>query len=111
MLDIGRTAVANNLFGAFVNSNILGILVFSLWLGFVLMKQREHNEHIRYFVGIMEGLTESLMGMLQFVIDFTPIAVLSLLASHVSGASIFCNSIVLLAAQEHCYAWTGLFVK
>eukprot|EP01083_Nonionella_stella_P122071 367040_1 len=87
-LNIGRSMLDNNLFGAFVRQNILGVIVFSLWLGFVLMRHQRRSQTVGTMLSMMRDLKDALMSMVEVVIEFTPIAVMSLVAGQLTSQEV-----------------------
>ena len=59
-----------------------GVIVFSLWIGFLLQRQ-QHLPATRNMLQMMDEFNQALMKMIMWVVDWTPIAVASLVAAQV----------------------------
>jgi Na+/H+-dicarboxylate symporter len=81
-LDIGRSLVPDNVAGALVDTNILGIIVFFLCFGFAVNHQ--NSDESRRVLSFFSVCNDAMMYLVTGVIVLTPLGVSSLVASEVS---------------------------
>ncbi|TMW64718.1 hypothetical protein Poli38472_011598 [Pythium oligandrum] len=76
------TMVPDNITAAFANSTLLSIIMFAIPFGVALSKLPKENANVSAF---FREINLVFMNMIQWVVLCTPIAIVSLLASSISG--------------------------
>jgi Na+/H+-dicarboxylate symporter len=85
-LDVGYSMIPSNLTEAFLTTNILGIIVFSLLFGFYVNKV-EDAQNRAVVLAFFDATNSALMGIVGLLINFTPIGIMSLVISEVTKAT------------------------
>ena len=88
VLDTVIDAFPSNIFSSFVNTNMLQIIVFSIFLGVALIMLGEKGERL---TSSIQGLADVMYKITAIVMEFSPIGVAALLADSVGayGLKIF----------------------
>lgn len=88
VIDTIIDAFPSNIFDSFVNSNMLQIIVFSIFLGVALIMLDEKGERL---VNAIQSLADVMYKITAIVMEFSPIGVCALLADSVGsyGLEIF----------------------
>lgn len=76
ILDVGRSMIPDNLITAYIETNILGIIIFSLMFGISLSLEKR----ARVVTDWVDIANFALMRIIRVTILFTPIGILSLVA-------------------------------
>lgn len=80
LLTVLHMVVPANIMAAFVNNTLLSIVAFAIPCGLMLAKSFHGPIQLNPLLEFLRELNESLVMMINYVIRFTPLAVLSLLA-------------------------------
>lgn len=88
VLDTIIDAFPSNIFGSFVNANMLQIIVFSIFLGVALIMMDEKGTRL---TSVIQNLADAMYKITAIVMEFSPIGVCALLADSVGayGLKIF----------------------
>lgn len=73
-----------NVFESFVSGNLLQIIVFCLFLGVALLTL---GDKVSGLVGIVDQCSHAMLKITEFIMEFSPIGILSLMATMVSTIS------------------------
>ena len=96
--------VPSNLFSALTANSAIPIVFIALLIGFAILAiDKENHELGKKFVNGVDGATELVMTITDFVIDFTPYGVLALI-SKVTSTSNFNNVMTLVVFVLASYA-------
>lgn len=92
-----------NVFEAFVSGNLLQIIVFCLFLGVALLTL---GDKVSGLVGIIEQGSHAMLKITEFIMEFSPLGILSLMATMVSTISgaMMKEILVFLVADNVCCA-------
>lgn len=83
LLEVIGSLVPENVLGAAVNMQVLGVISFSLLFGGVLSTMGERGKPALAF---FESVREALMKIVQLVVWYAPLGIASLVAARIGGA-------------------------
>ncbi|MFP6899946.1 MAG: cation:dicarboxylase symporter family transporter, partial [Opitutales bacterium] len=116
ILEIFQRMVPPNLFEAAVKGQLLGLIVFSLLLGFFISKLPD--KHRQSQARFWESLNAAILSLTQFIIAFAPIGVFGLVTPTLmtTGTGLFLVMgkfalTVLLGLGIHAFVVLPLFIK
>jgi Na+/H+-dicarboxylate symporter len=107
-LDVGRSMLPSNLIEAFLTTNILGIICFSLMFGFYLNKDEDEAKK-KVVLQFFDACNTALMSMVTMIIAFTPLGIMSLVMAEVVKQNNLGCMLSALAAFVGCTV-LGLFI-
>ena len=83
LLEVISSLVPENILGAAVNMQVLGVISFSLLFGGVLSTMGERGKPALAF---FESVREALMKIVQIIVWYAPVGIASLVAARIGGA-------------------------
>lgn len=115
VLSLFTSMVPANLFGAALEGNMLGLIVFSLLYGYFMGRLPAPLREAQH--AFWNGAQQVMVGMTQFVLRFAPAGVFALIATTLAGTGFaalppmlwFCLT-VLLALAVHMLGAISLFL-
>jgi Na+/H+-dicarboxylate symporter len=107
-LDLGYSMIPPNLTEAFLRTNILGIICFSLLFGFYINKIDDRENRL-VVLSFFDATNSALMGIVGLLIAFTPFGVASLVVSEVTKATNLLDVLAQLGMYVLAVA-CGIFV-
>jgi Na+/H+-dicarboxylate symporter len=88
--DGARGAIPSNIFGAMAKTNVLGVIVFSLFFGAALTTIGKRGKPI---IAIFEGINETILKLVHWVMYLLPLGVIGLIVGRLAegggGATIW----------------------
>ncbi len=87
IVQVILSIVPDNLFTAFTQMNMLGIIFTALTFGLALLKLREspvHGDAARQVLRVVEGLNEATMMIMRGVLHYLPIGIFAIVAGTVA---------------------------
>lgn len=102
------------------NGAVIPIIVFAVLIGLAVLqlKDRGKEEEVKPFVKFIESFSEIIFRLIGFITDFTPYAVLSLLANAVGNIDysavkplVFMLVLTYVASFIHSYITTGALIS
>jgi len=117
--DIFLRIIPENIINAMVQGNILSIIFFAVIFGFFINQVKD--EYRRSLATFFDGLFEVMMKITMFIIRFTPLGILGIVAGEVADNAQQLGSIagsmamymltVILALSVHAFITLPLIVK
>lgn len=83
LLDVAASLIPDNVVAAAVNTQVLGVITFSLLLGGVLSTMGERGKPALAF---FESMREALMKIVYLVVWYAPLGIASLVCARIAGA-------------------------
>lgn len=87
VISFGDDIVVDNLFDAFAQFKLLGVMTFAIAFGIFL--SRSPSPHARQLVDLCDIIFETIIAMIKAIILFTPIGVWSLIGRSITRANNF----------------------
>lgn len=109
-----------NIIADAANGSVVPIIVFAILLGLSILQliERGKEKEVKPFIDFIESFSEIIFRLIGFITDFTPYAVLSLLANSIGKIDytavkplVFILILTYVASFIHSYITTGLLIS